>query len=57
MLPLVDVVRSNRPLADKPVDAALTSITNVFDFYSRDLAENSRHALIIKETDSSLKLT
>ena len=38
MLPLVDVVRSDRLLADKAVDASLTTITDVFDFYSRDLA-------------------
>ena len=43
MLPLVDIVRSSWLLTDKSVDTPLTSITDVFDFYSRDLAANSGH--------------
>ena len=54
MLPLVDIVRSSGLLADKSVDTALTSITDVFDFNGRDLAANSRHALIIEETGRRL---
>jgi hypothetical protein len=50
MLPLVDIVRSNWLLADKSVDTALAPITDVFDFYGRDLAANSGHALMIGET-------
>jgi hypothetical protein len=53
MLPLVDVVGCNGPLADKPVDTALTSITNVFDFYGRDLAADSGHTLMIRETGNA----
>ncbi len=30
------------------------SVTDVFDFYGRDLAMNSRHALIIEETGRRL---
>jgi hypothetical protein len=46
MLPLVNIVRSDGFLADETVDAALTSITDVFDFYSRDLVTNSGHPLM-----------
>ncbi len=41
MLPLVDIVRSDRLLADQAVDTALGTITDVFDFYGRDLAADS----------------
>ena len=44
VLPLVDVVRCNWFLADKPVDTSFASITDVFDFYSRDFAADARHA-------------
>ena len=54
MLPLVDIVRSSWLLADKSVDTALTTITDVFDFYGRDLVANSGHALMISETGSAL---
>ena len=54
MLPLVDIVRSSGLLADKTVDTALAAITDVFDFYSRDLATNSGHDLIIEETGRRL---
>jgi hypothetical protein len=37
-------------LADESVDTPLTTITDVFDFYGRDLAADSRHALMIGET-------
>jgi hypothetical protein len=47
MLPLVDIVRSSGLLADKAVDTAFTAITDVFDFYGRDLAEDSGHVLMI----------
>ena len=57
MLPFVDIVRCNGPLADKPVNTTLTSITDILDFYSRDLAVDSGHALMIRETASSLNLT
>ena len=50
MLPLVDVVRCNGPLADKSVDTSLTPITDVFDFYGRDFVADSGHALMIRET-------
>jgi len=54
MLPLVDVVRCNGPLADKPVDTTLTPITDILDFYSRDLVADSGHALMIRETGYAL---
>jgi hypothetical protein len=54
MLPLVDVVRSDWLLADKSVDTALTTITDVFDFYSRDLVMDSGHAPIIGQTSQVL---
>ena len=47
VLPLVDIVRSSWLLADKSVDTTLTTITNVFDFYGRDLAADSGHTLMI----------
>jgi hypothetical protein len=50
MLPLVDIVRSSWFLADKSVDTSLTTITDVFDFYGRDLVSNSGHGLMIGET-------
>ena len=54
MLPLVDVIRGNRLLADKPVDTSLTPITDILDFYSRDLVADSGHALMIRETGYAL---
>ena len=54
VLPLVDIVRGSWLLADKSVDTALTSITDVFNFYSRDLVVDSRHALMIWETGAVL---
>ena len=54
MLPLVDIVRSSGLLADKTVDTVLTSITDVFNFYGRDLAAISGHDLIIEETGRGL---
>jgi hypothetical protein len=45
MLPLVDIVRSSWLLADKSIDTTLTAITDVFDFYGRDLSADSGHAL------------
>ena len=54
MLPLVDIVRSSRLLADKSINTALTTITDVFDFNGRDLATNSGHDLIIEETGRRL---
>jgi hypothetical protein len=54
MLPLVDIVRGCRLHADEAVDTALTSITDVFNFYSRDLVADSRHALMIGETRYAL---
>jgi hypothetical protein len=50
MQPLVDEVRCNGPLADKPVDTSLTPITDNLDFYSRDIVADSGYALIIRET-------
>jgi hypothetical protein len=50
MLPLVDIVRSSGFLADKAVDTALTPIADVFNFYSKDLAVDSGHALMIRES-------
>ena len=47
MLPLVDVAGSSRLLADKSVDTTLASITDVLDFYGRDIAADSGHALMI----------
>jgi len=37
-------------LTNKPVNALFASITDVFNFYSRNLATNSGHVLIIEET-------
>jgi hypothetical protein len=54
MLPLVDIVRSSWLLADKSIDTALTTITDVFDFYGRYLVTDSGHALIIGETGYTL---
>ena len=54
MLPLVNIVRSDGFLADKTVDTSLTTITDVFDFYGRDLATDSRHPLMICEADRGL---
>jgi len=54
VLPLVDIVRSYWLLADKAVDTALTTITDVFNFYGRDLAANSGHTLMIGETRYAL---
>ncbi len=50
MLPLVDVASGDWSLTDEPVDTLFASITDVFDFYSRNLATYSGHVLIIKET-------
>ena len=54
MLPLVDVVRGDRSLANQPVDTLLTSITEVFVFYSRDIVADSGHAPMIRESRSML---
>ena len=54
MLPLVDIVRSSRLLADKSVDTALTTITDVFDFYGRDLVSDLGHYPMIGETRYAL---
>ena len=54
VLPLVDIVRSSRLLADKSIDTSLTTITDVFDFYGRDLVADSGHALMIWETGAVL---
>ena len=54
ILQLVDIVRSSGLLADKSINTTLTTITDVFDFYSRDLAANSGHDLIIEETGRRL---
>ena len=54
MLPLVNVVRGNRLLAGKPVDTSFAPITDILDFYSRDLAAESGHALMIRETGYAL---
>jgi hypothetical protein len=54
MPPLVDIVRSSGLLADKSVYTALTTITDVFNFYGRDLAADSGHVLIIGETGRRL---
>ncbi len=54
MLPLVDVVRSDRLLADKSVDTALATITDVFYFYGQDLSADSWHGLMIGETRYAL---
>jgi hypothetical protein len=56
MLPLVDIVRSSWLLADKSVYTALTPITDVFDYYSRDLVAHSGHALMIRESRCMLNL-
>ena len=54
MLPLVDIVRGSGLLGDKSVNTALTTITDVFDFYGRDLAADSGHGLMIGETRYAL---
>jgi hypothetical protein len=54
MLPLVDVVHSNGLLADKSIDATFATVTDVFDFYSRDLVTDSGHGLMIGETGAAL---
>ena len=54
VLLLVDIVRGNRLLAAKAVDTSFASITDVFDFYSRDLVADSGHALMIRETGYAL---
>ena len=54
MLPLVDIVSCDWLLADKSINTALTTITDVFDFYGRDLAADSGHDLIIEETGRRL---
>jgi hypothetical protein len=54
MLPLVDIVCSDRLLADKSVDTSFASIANILDFYGRDLATDSGHAPIIGETGAAL---
>jgi hypothetical protein len=54
MLSLVDIVSSDRLLADKPVATAFASIADVFDFYSRELVANSGHALMISEPGYTL---
>jgi hypothetical protein len=54
MLPLVDIVRSSWFLADRPIDTALTTITDVFDFYGGDLVADSGHTLMIGETRYAL---
>ena len=54
MLPVVDVVRGSRLLANQAIYTPLTAITDVFDFYSRDLAANSGHPLMICKTGSAL---
>jgi hypothetical protein len=54
MLPLVDIVRSDRLLADKSVDTTFTSIADVLDFYGRDLAVDSGHTLMIGEAGYTL---
>jgi hypothetical protein len=54
MLPLVDIVRSSGFLADKTVDTALATITDVFYFYGGDLSADSGHGLMIGETRYAL---
>ena len=54
VLPHVDIVRSSGLLADKTVDTVLTSITDVINFYGRDLVVDSGHDLIIDETGRRL---
>ena len=54
MLPLVNIAAGDWPLTDQPVDTLFASITDVFDFYSRNLATSSGHALIIEETGRRL---
>jgi hypothetical protein len=56
MLPLVNIVRSDRLLADKSVDTTFTTITDVFDFYGRDIVTDSGHGLMIWETGYTLNL-
>jgi hypothetical protein len=47
VLPLVDIVRSSGLLADKTIDTALATVTDVFNLYGRDLAADSGHDLMI----------
>ena len=54
MLPLVDIVSCDWLLADKSINTALTTLTDVFDFYGRDLAADSGHGLMIRESRYSL---
>ena len=54
MLPLVDIVGSSGLLADKTVDTALATITDVFYFYGGDLVADLGHALMIGETRYAL---
>ena len=54
MVPLEDIVRCYWLLANEPVDTPFTPITNVFDYYSRDLATDSGHNPIIEETGRGL---
>jgi hypothetical protein len=54
MLPLVDVVRSGWLLTDKTINTALTTITDVLNFYGRYLSADSGHALMIWETGAAL---
>ena len=54
MLPLVDVASGDWALTNEPIDTLFPPITDVFDFYGRDLAANSGHALMIGETRYSL---
>ena len=49
MLPLVDVVRGDRSLANQPVDAPFAPIANILDLYSRDISTDSGHILMIRE--------
>ena len=54
MLPLVDIVRAYRLLANQAVDTTLAPITNVLNFYGMDLATDSGHALMIWESGMGL---
>ena len=54
MLPLVNVAGGDWSFTYEPVDTPFTPITTVFDFYSRNLVANSRHAPIIGETGRGL---
>jgi hypothetical protein len=54
MLPLVDIVRRSWLLADKTIDTPLTPITDVFNFYGRNLMSDSGHTLMVGETGYAL---